>query len=494
MFNLTECTHLRGAIIMAINNNNFLDTKFEIPEITRFRLVVGLLIGFFYSFSFYSFLYIIREVFRFLSLTEANDLWILTVEESNFYNLIFAFISVILGQSMSFTFWFDRPKRIFGKQNHRSRRIVNDQRVLNWYFLSWFSKLCFVSVVMFGFTIQGGFYALSLYPDYNYIFILILIVLFFQTWNTIILKYKRKSYKWILFSIVILSVSSFGLSRINLIDYKSINKIVLQKNTPSKYNLELPKTNSFKKGHRYFKNIYIVESKNQGFKPKPKVVIDNQEFDFNGIKDQIAYWQSKKSKWEIRSMVYRLHIHKTINMKFINKLKKELAINGVQRIAYAVIPIYYEFDSRFDQGFSFKWRLFNWDSGLYNPKEILNHPNKIQNIIVVKQDDSGNRIVNDVELGEEQFKLNIKGLMKQDHNYIIPYFINDNVNFTEYLGVLTIIKDVVNELRNEYSVKTYSKQFDSLNNVDRKLVRKQYPLSIIEIPKEQALSFLEILD
>lgn len=76
---------------------------------------------------------------------------------------------------------------------------------------------------MFGLTFRGGFYVFSLYPEYNYIFILIVIVLFSQTWNTISLSFKRKGQKWMLISGVLLSITAFGISRINLIDYKTIN-------------------------------------------------------------------------------------------------------------------------------------------------------------------------------------------------------------------------------------------------------------------------------
>lgn len=50
-------------------------------KLSRFRLIVGGILGLFYSFSFYSFLYIIRESFRIFSTTENYDLWVLTDKE-----------------------------------------------------------------------------------------------------------------------------------------------------------------------------------------------------------------------------------------------------------------------------------------------------------------------------------------------------------------------------------------------------------------------------
>ena len=159
---------------------NFLHKEPDL-NISRFKIIIGILVGLFISITFYSFLYLMREGFRILSVTEAYDLWILTDKEVYFYNLFFAFIAVIIGQSVTFIFWLDRPNSIDRKQNHRKISIINDQRALNWYFLSWFSILAIVFVLMFGLTIDGGFYVFSIYPDYNYIFILIVIVLFLQT-------------------------------------------------------------------------------------------------------------------------------------------------------------------------------------------------------------------------------------------------------------------------------------------------------------------------
>ena len=179
-------------------SKNFLHKEPDFIILSRFRLIVGVFLGLLYSFSFYSFLYILRETFRILSVTEKYDLWVLTDKEVNFYNLVFAFLSIIIEQSVCFVFWFDKPKKIFGIRNHRKIAIVNDQRFLNWYFLSWFSKLAIVFGLLFGFTFSGGFYVFSLYPAYNYLFILIIIVLNLQTWNTISLIFKRKGQKWML--------------------------------------------------------------------------------------------------------------------------------------------------------------------------------------------------------------------------------------------------------------------------------------------------------
>ncbi len=466
-------------------NKNFLHKEQNFFEISKFKLIVGILIGLLYSFAFYSFLYVSREVFRILSVTENYDLWILTDNQVNFYNLFFAFISVIFGQSICFAFWLDRPKKIFGKQNYRKTTIVNDQRFLNWYFLNWFSKLAVLFGLWFGLTIHGGYYVFSLYPDYNYIFILIIVVLFFQTWNTIRLTFKRKSLKWLLYSIVIVSLVSFGLSKLNLIDYKTINQNYLQKNITYNYNLELPKTDCYKRLYRLslVENIYVVKSKNPD-NPKPIIIINNKEIVLQQLNIIINDWQSMRSEYEIPHMIYQLHIDKSIKMGFVNKLKNELAKSGGIRIAYAVVPKNPEYDIRFYKDFSFQTRIPNWHSDWFNPKEIYDGLNKFHNIINIKQNTLGKYYINDEAVEIAQIKQSLKHLIIKDSDYIIKFNVNDSVEFSDYFRVISYSREVINELRNEYSNKIYSKQFDILDYEEAKEVKNKFPFRVFELTTE----------
>ena len=464
---------------------NFLHKESDFIQIPRFKLIIGIFVGLFFSFAFYSFLYLIREVFRILSVTETYDLWILTDKEVHFYNLIFALISVIIAQSITFTFWFDCPKRIFEKQNFRKTSIINDQRGLNWYFLSWFSKLAIVFGLMFGLTIHGGFYIFSFYPDYNYLFILIVVVLFLQTWNTLRLAFKRKSLKWMLSSIVILSIIALGLSRINLIDYKVINQKYLQKNIHSNYNLELPETDNYERLFRrsLIENIYVVESKNQQANSKPIIVVDNEKIALEKLHEKIMDWQSMRDEYDIPHMVYRLNIHKAIKMDFVNQLKNVLTKSGVSKIAYAVIPTNHEYDKRYYQDFSFSMILPNWNADLMKAKEIYKGLTKIQNIIEIKLTAS-DFLINDSLIKTNQIKNTIKRLIQQNSDYIIKFDVNDNVDFSDYFKVLSYAKEAVNELRKEYSVKKYSKQYDLLDYGEKKEVRQKISFRIFEITTE----------
>ena len=55
-------------------NKNFLHKEPDFFKISKSRLIVGIIIGLFYAFALYSFLYVSREGFRLLSVTEDFDL------------------------------------------------------------------------------------------------------------------------------------------------------------------------------------------------------------------------------------------------------------------------------------------------------------------------------------------------------------------------------------------------------------------------------------
>jgi len=122
---------------------------------------------------------------------------------------------------MCFSYWFGSPRKIFQKRSIYESAIVNDQRVLYISFLGWSCLFALLSYIF-----SEIFIIYNFYPKYNYLFILLIIVLFLQPWVTIRRIYKQKSLKWMLISALVILVLAFGYSRINLIDYHSINEIM----------------------------------------------------------------------------------------------------------------------------------------------------------------------------------------------------------------------------------------------------------------------------
>lgn len=464
---------------------HFLDKKPEFLEISRFRFIVGILLGLFYSFFFYSFLYLIREVFRVLSITENYDMWVLTDKEVNFYNLFFAFLSVVVAQAVCFTFWFDRPRKAFGKMNHIKSAIVHDQRALNWYFLSWFSRLAFLFGLWFGIADRGGFYKFSLFPEYKYIFVLVIIILFFQTWNKIIRTFRRRCLRWLLVSILAVSAVSFGLSRINLIDYKAINEVYLKKNIQYNYDLELPESEYYERLWRLslVNKIYVVKAKNHENNSEPIIIADNEEVDFEKLHEKIKDWQSYRKEEDILRIKYNLHIDKGIKMKFINKLKNKLIDAGAKRISFAVIPSNPQYDKRYYFAVSYKYaipvRYPKHDVELLKKED--SDKGNLKNIIEIKLQESGQYLVNEVLVELSDLKLRIKQFIKRDSNNIIKISVGGDSEFSDYIKILSCVKKGIAELRNEYAIKTFKKEYGDLNDYVAEQIRCRYPFRVFEL-------------
>ena len=467
-------------------NRNFLHTETELFKIPKSRLIMGLFAGLFFAFCFYSFLYLTRESFRLVSLTEDYDFWILTDKEVGFYNLIFAFISVIFAQSICFSFWFDKPQKLFSKRKFERITIRNDQSALNTYFLFWFSELAVVFALCFGLTFKGGFYAFSFYPKYNYIFVLIVFVLFLQTWNSIRKTNKKDSLKWMFISMIIVSTIAFGLSKVNLIDYKSINNIALQKNILFKYTLEVPESNCYEsklENRSLTKDIYVVRNK-QYENSTPKIFIDNQEVTIKGLGLKILEFKNSVNEFDVNLCVYKLYIDKTIKMGFVNDLKNEMAKINALKIAYAIVPTNAQYDKRYYKDYTFRVRLPNYNSENNSLLNIYKETTEFENIIEIENTDSSEYKINGKSYLVENIKQTLKEKIKWNPNYVVRFIINDNIDFSAYFNIISKTKEAVNELRNEYAFTNYSTEFENLEVEQMDRTIEKYEFRFFEITNE----------
>lgn len=458
-------------------DKNFLHTDIRAFKISRFRFISGLVIGLLFSFSFYAFLYLFRETFRVLSVFGDHQLWILSDSAVDFYNLFFAFVSVIFGQAICFILWFDKPKRFFGRFNYRKTTIINDQRVLNIYFLSWFSKLAVVFGIFFLFSLNGGFYALQLYPDYNYLFILIVIVLFFQNWNTIRLTFKKDSLKWLYSSIIIISVISLGFSKINLVDYKTINENYKQNNIHLRYDIELPKSNIYQKLHArtWIKEFYVVHPQKTRETSKSLILYNNNEIGFDELFDSLNDWQSKYDEFLLSNLICQIHIDRNTRMDFVNELKRRISRANIRKIAYSIIPKDSNFNKNTYQNYALVERIPNYDSDLYKSRmKDFQGSNKI-NVISIKPIEADEFFVENEQISAEKLKGSIKTELKKEPGSLIELDIDNDTKLYSYIWILSATKSAINELRNDYALIKFSKKYINLNATRQNKIKMKYP-------------------
>jgi biopolymer transport protein ExbD len=444
---------------------NFLYKKKETITIPRTKFFIGIASGLLFSFWLYAFLYMSREVFRFFSRTEYYDLLILSNQEIFFYNLFFAFIAVIFGQSICFNYWFDKPRTIFHRSTWRRFSIVNDNRALNWYFLSWFSKIAIAYGIMFCITYGGGTKYFNFYPDYSYLFILVVVVLYLQVWNTFRVTFKKESKKWLLISILVVSTVSLIFSQINFIDHKTLDENFLQKNVYVKYNLDIPSSDFYRFGVERLsltENIFIVLTHDNNNQITPQIIYEHQELSLDEIAGVANNWLQSRHPAEGFLIDVRAHIDKGVPMSFVNDFKTELSKNGIKRISYVVFPA----DKEIEKGFHYYHAISTILPYPYEDKIViadsLIKTYNISNVIRLRIDNSGEYFLNGLIVDKNNLREDIEKELNNDFNSIFIYTYTVNTAYSEFIYGSAQIRKATLNIRDYLSRKEYGVSFNDL--------------------------------
>jgi hypothetical protein len=412
-------------------------------------------------------------------------------------NLFLAAIAVVFGQSETIKFWFDRSRRIWSRNHRRRLLIVHDQRTLNWYFLSWFSKI----VVAVGListlpasNFGGGFYMLKFLPEYQYLFILVVIVLYLQTWNSLRLFIKKRSLLKFFVTMVILSLVAFCFSNINLIDYQEINKKVLDKNVYHTYNLKLPQAASFSRirnQRMLIENIFVgLRHDSISNELVPVIIHENQEYQTTDIPKIIEI--ARSNRWERYStrINYLLRIDRNLAMSVINQIRIEFAKCDVVSISIAVVPIEPEYDERIYQDFflQISTRKVVYDSGLFMEEYIAS--GLVEHKLVISSIGNHGCDINGQFVPYENLAVVIKSF-ELDHPFgLIYYYIGDEDIFNNYVRVYSIVTEVLRDIRDDFARQKYGKSYDQLFSDEYYWVKKGFPVRYFEVT-EYMLSALE---
>ena len=450
-------------------------------RLSTFKLVSGVVMALLMSFVFYFFSCAMLEAFRLMTVTLEFDIWVPSEKERSFYQLFFAFVSTLLAQSFCLAYWFDGPRRFFERGHRSAVQIVNGQRNLNWYFLYWFAKvfLCWFCI----FSFPGAFYAFSLYPDFKHLFILIIIVLFLHPWVTMRLAYKRKTLKWMALSAVLVTVLAYSLSRINVVDYKSLENAFLTRNIPYVYDLELPETETLEKVEHatLSKNAYLVQSKDKT-ESKCLIVVDGKTVDLKAFSESMEDWRLCHNEADIPLLTCCLNIDKKVKMKDVDEVRQALADMRFYRIQYAVVPRRRELDVRYYTFLSLhtlRIPVRFLDDSLYQ-KWIVD-VSEIPNQIVVMPKGIGTFEINGVTTEGKECKARFKDLIRQDLNYIIRFKVDDEMLYGDYINVMASAMEALNDLKEEYALERYLKHWNQISSDEKvKEINEHLPFRFFE--------------
>lgn len=452
----------------------------HLPEISILRLIVGIAGGLSFSYSIYAFLVVCREVIRLLSITDYGDVWILSDAEVHFYNFFYALLALIFGQSLILRIWFFRLRRPFEKRQFLQQSILNDQRNLNAFFIHWFTKISLILGFLYGVIQAYTLKSSSLFPDLNFLFILFAAVLFLQTWTTIRRKYKKGVLRWMAVSAILIVGVSFVFSRINIIDYKKLNEVVLNKNISYVYQIDYPVCEYFNRIERQnlVEDLYLIAPKNR--QDESLLIYQDKKYLLSEIYDIATKIYANHSEFNRPYLTYRLHIDRKTPMKYVYELTDHLIECGMFQIGFVIRNHHLE-KACVDNVLRIKLPPYNIhmspDSPI-PPETQTTDFSHYTNIIFAKYDNN-RTIINGNFVQENELTSYLENAIKKDTNFLFVMCQNDNQPYQNYITVMQSLQIAVNNLREEEAQMKYGQCFDCLEIDNSDKISNKYRFTFI---------------
>lgn len=420
-------------------NHLFYDSHVDFKAISKKKIVLSILLGLISAIIIYSFFYVVRETDRMMTLDFENRPFTITEANRYMYNLFFAAISMLIGNAITISLIVSRPQSIFSKRNNKHTRILNDQAFLGPNFIYWFTKVWFLFGA-FAWQLMG-----SKFLDYYFLpSILIVVVLYLDSWKTMILVIKKNRWKIQLIHLIAFVVLTFVLSRVNIIDYKTMDASMLASNPT----IEVPSSLYLKDNHRryYYDNLVIK----MDFISKNEIGLfneENEQIEWSDLSRVILDF--KKYSFNSYSTLVRLRANKNIPIKYIKEFEFILLEMNQTRLVYEVVnndestARYY--NNQIDKNISPSMqeafsragkppRVPGWD--FYKEQ-------KFQDTLSVYISEGIE--IDNLEIPQSMLSEKFKNYINKSS--IIEYIYGENVTYQDYINVLSAHKIAVWEVR-----------------------------------------------
>ena len=446
-------------------------------SISKFRFWGGFIVSILLSLSLYLFFVTCRDFTRLLTFTYNYNFLELNSNELFFYNLFYAILSLLVGLSYFLKIVFDKNKNIYEKRiQFKRKKIVHDQNILTWFFLLWFIRTAGLTAFLYmNFNTDypiDFYYDLNFYSDYKHLFILILIVLFLQSWQG--LSSTISNYpKYLIGSFILISVLAFGFTKINLTNFEFFFKKQHAENPYIKKNIELPK-------------IHFTESLSLRNKELEIFVSKKGEIYFSGEKRSLS--EIKKILLEANSDAYyynnfnsfvQLNIDKNTSLKHLYELKKIIATYTDFKIAYSAYPENLIYSKTYYQDKS---------EGIFEGSKV----GLFENEIILELTNENELLVNYRVYNCQEIASTISNLIIKNKKYRITIKLKKNALFSDYLKLLSYAREgyfkAVTLLAKEQDIDPYFINYESENILNFKTVDID-DAEIIDKLKIQLLNF-----
>ena len=457
------------------SNRLFYDDHLNLRNLSKKKVLLSIVIGLLSAFVIYSFSYVLRETMRVMSFE--FDLYpnIISEVDRSFYNLFFASLAVIFGNSIAVSFLFSRPQNLMSTRSPKRKQIINEQIFLNFNFAYWFGKLG----LMFGaFSMCCMSFPYSSTP--KYIAILLIVALYLESTKTLNKVLKKKKWKFMLIHTLLLFLLSLGLSKIDTVNYKAIDAMALEANPI----VDLPNSFFYQKiSNRKYPTVTFKIFRDR----KNKNIIRNElneEIQIHDLSSEINRVRNSVYREELIDFLkVRISADKSTELNYIKQLEAELFLINQREIIYNVynedeLSRSYEL-----RGFS---KITTPDVLQFRPKEVSiysplvssafpYYPSfkdtlnvHVQNAVII----DGLAVSNALLVSE--FKKSIT----QDR--AINYIISKETTYQDYITSLSAHWKAVHELREEHQIFLVGYKGSQAYNDEQAQLRKKYPIMAIE--------------
>ncbi len=442
--------------------------------VSKKRFWISVIIGLISSFGIYTFFCMFRLVLRTLDFESSN--WALIIEDSERYlqNVAFASIALVLGNSVFIT-------RIFGKPlksklpSFRRLDIINNQYFLGFTFFYVFSKAFFM-LMIFSVFFTDFF---SNMKNIKLLVVFCALVLFLESWKTIIRVFRSTVYKPLLINLLVIIVLTFLFSSTSVFDYKTVDT-QLAKTNPY-VNLPISKYASKK---RWYYNVKI-----KIFKKDNAIKYNFYGKNFSNIDDLInTILDNHTYGMPIQRKIFFILAGSEIRMLEIKKVEKALYKSSISRIKYIIQYPNDRKNARFSLKGIYKYLYFS-DIEIINKDSSqkafpLPPPLKIdyKEKILVRIND--NYQFNNVSVKNDGL---VEFFVKRiNDSTVFHYEYDDSLSFQKYITLFSAHNQAVEDLRvNDQRVElimdskfryTNEEEFEK----DQSRLRKKYPLNYFE--------------
>ena len=250
------------------------------------------------------------------------------------------------------------------------------------------------------------------------------------------------------------------------------------------YSLELPATDATLWTNRPWntKNVFLVRSNNQ-IKPDRLIVVDGEVLDVSSFKEVMTEWRLYHFESDRFYLSCRLNIDKSLKMKDVDEIRQVLVDLGCIGFQYAAVPKNGEIDicDYFSWSCHRTWAPTRLRSdSIY--LEYLNRSNEIPNQINVKWTGLNTYEINGVSVKGEACKPVLKDLIQKDLDYLILFQMDAEMPYGDYMSIITMTWEIVEELREEYAMEKYSKHLDQVfNDEELEEIESCFPFRYFEV-------------